>query len=212
VAQSDATRREQEAEALRRATVAEQTAQAKASEEAYAAQQKAEIARAQREEATQKADIIVKARIAKERVELEAEAEAEQARRRAKGEADAIFARKEAEARGNFEIMQKQAEGFSKLVEAAGGDPNSAVQFMIAEKIEDLVRIQVDAIKNLNIDKITVWDSMGGSDGAPTTANFLSGMMKSIPPLNETFKLAGMQLPEFLGKETAEPAVEQVTE
>jgi len=201
VAQSDATRREMEAEALRRATAAERTAEAKALEEAYAAQQAAEKARAERDEATGQADIIVKARIAKERLELEAEADAEQARRRAKGEADAIFARMEAQARGFQEILEKQAAGFGKVVEAAGGDTSAAVQLMLADKIEDLVKIQVEAIKNLQIDKITVWDSMSGDGGSPTTSNFLSGMMRSIPPLNEMFKMAGMSIPGFLGSD-----------
>jgi len=50
------------------------------------------------------------------------------------------------------------------------------------------------------IDKVTVWDSM--SNGTPNTANFLSGMMKSVPPMNEMFKMAGMDLPKFLGTET----------
>ena len=206
IAQSDATRRELEAEALRRATAAEQIAQAKALEEAYAAQQLAEQARAEREEATQKADVIVKAKIEKERMELAAEAEAEQARRKAKGEADAIYATMEAQARGAQEILEKQAEGFKKIVDAAGGDANAAVQLMLVDKIEDLIKIQVEAVKNLKIDKVTVWDSMGGKDGNSTTADFLSGMMKSIPPLSETFKMAGIKIPEFLGKEIEEGA------
>lgn len=201
VAQSDATRREKEAEAQRRAVTAEKIAEAKALEEAYAAQQIAEKARADRELATQQADIIVKAKIDKERKELEAEALAEQIRRKAKGEADATYATMEAQARGIQEILQKQAEGFKKIVDAAGGDPNAAIQLMLVDKIEELVKIQVEAVKNLNIDKVTVWDSMGGKDGSSTTANFLSSMMKSIPPLNETFKMAGMQVPEFLGKQ-----------
>lgn len=204
IAQSDATRREVEADALRRATAAEKIAEAKALEEAYAAQQQAEEARAQRDAATQQADIIVKAKIEKERMELEAEAEAEQARRRARGEADAIYATMEAQARGAQEILAKQAEGFRKLVEAAGGDPNCAVQLMLADKIEELLKTQVEAIKNLKIDKVTVWDSMGGKDGASTTSNFLSSMMKSIPPLNETFKMAGMKIPDFLGSDIPE--------
>lgn len=204
IAQSDATRREVEADALRRATAAEKIAEAKALEEAYAAQQQAEEARAQRDAATQQADIIVKAKIEKERMELEAEAEAEQARRRARGEADAIYATMEAQARGAQEILAKQAEGFKKLVEAAGGDPNCAVQLMLADKIEELLKTQVEAIKNLKIDKVTVWDSMGGKDGASTTSNFLSSMMKSIPPLNETFKMAGMKIPDFLGSDIPE--------
>jgi len=206
IAQSDATRREQEAEALRRATAAERTAEARALEEAYAAQKAAEQARAERDEATGQADVIVKARIAKERLELEAEAEAEQARRRAQGDADAIYARMEAQARGIQEILEKQAAGFGKVVEAAGGDTNAAVQLMLADKIEDLVKIQVEAIKNLQIDKITVWDSMSGQGGSPTTSNFLSGMMRSIPPLNEMFKMAGMNIPGFLGADVVSPA------
>jgi flotillin len=205
IAQSDATRREQEAEALRRATAAEQTAQARALEEAYAAQQLAEQARATRDEATGQADVIVNARIAKERLELEAEADAEQARRRAKGDADAIFARMEAQARGTLEILAKQAEGFGKLVAAAGGAPDAAVQLMLADKIEELVKVQVEAVKNLRIDKVTVWDSMNGEGGSPTTSSFLAGLMKSIPPLSETFKMAGMRVPEFLGTERADP-------
>ena len=213
VAQSDATRREKEAEALRRATAAEKIASAKALEEAYAAEQMAEDARAARDAATQQADVIVKMKIEQERLVIEAEAEAEQTRRKAKGEADAIFATMEAQARGIQAILSKQAEGFEKVVSAAGGSADQAVQLMLVDKIEDLVKTQVDAIKNLHIDKITVWDSMGGGsngDGTPTTANFLSGIMKSIPPLNETFKMAGMKIPGFLGEEITEtPVAEQ---
>lgn len=73
---------------------------------------------------------------------------------------------------------------------------------MIADKLEDLMKIQVEAIKNIKIDKVTVWDSMGGNgENTPTTANFLAGMAKSVPPLNELFKQAGMELPSYLGKD-----------
>ncbi|MBP5661615.1 MAG: flotillin family protein [Clostridia bacterium] len=204
IALSDAVRREKEAEAQRRAIAAEKIAAAKALEEAYAAEQAAEQARAEREFATQQADVITTARVEKERRELEAEAEAEQRRRKAKGEADAIYATMEAQARGMQEILAKQAEGYSRIVAAAGGDTSAAIQMMLVDKIEELTRIQVEAIKSLQIDKITVWDSMGGSGGAPTTANFLSGMMKSIPPLSETMRMAGIQIPEFLGKQIDE--------
>lgn len=217
VALSDAIRREKEAEAQRRAVSAEKIAAAKALEEAYAAEQQAEQARAEREFATKQADIITAAKIEKERKELEAEAEAEQARRRAKGEADAIYATMEAQARGMQEILAKQAEGFKKIVEAANGDASAAVQLMIADKLEELVKIQVEAVKNLNIDKITVWDSMGGNGESSTTANFLSGIMKSVPPLNETLKMAGIKMPEFLGTEIKPesdpaPALDEVKE
>ena len=211
VANSDATRRELEADALRRAVTAEKLAEAKAKEEAYTAQQVAEKARAALELATQQADIIVNAQIEKEKKVLEAEAEAEQTRRLAKGEADAILAKMEAQGNGIKEILSKQAEGFAELVKAAG-NADAAVQMMLVDKIEELTKIQVEAIKNLSIDKITVWDSMNGKDGSPTTANFLAGMMKSIPPLNETFKMAGLQIPSFLGKEAENAPAQPVPE
>lgn len=199
VAQSDALRREKEAEALKLATAAEAVQAAKAKEEAYVAQKEAEQTRAELERATQQADVIIKAQIEKEQAEIAAEAEAEVARRKARGEADAIYAKMEAEAKGMQEMLSKQAAGMRELVEAAGGDADSAVKLIVADKLQELMQIQVEAIKNIKIDKVTVWDSMSGDNGSPTTANFLSGMMKSIPPMNELFKQAGMELPTFLG-------------
>lgn len=204
VAQSEALRREREAEALRQATAAEAVQAAKAKQEAYIAQQSAEQTRAELEKATQTADVIVKAQISKQQAEIEAEAQAEVVRRKAKGEADAIFAKMEAEAKGNQEILTKQAEGMRKLVEAAGGDANAAVKLIVADKLEELISIQVEAIKNIKIDKITVWDTGAGADGKGSTANFLSGLMQSVPPLNDLFKQAGMSLPDFLGEDIQE--------
>jgi len=203
IAMSNAIRREREAEAKRRAMASEKIQAAKALQEAYIAEKEAEVARAEREKATQEADILVKAEIEKKRLELEAEAKAEQARRLAKGEADAIYMKMEAEARGIQEILTKQALGYAQLVQAVGGDAAKATQMMIADKIEDLIKVQVEAIKGIKIDKVTVWDSMK-NDGTPATANFLSGMLKSIPPMNEMFKMAGMKLPDFFGQELEE--------
>lgn len=147
VAKSNAMLRENEAEALRVATSAEKIQAANALESAYAAEQAAEAARAARERATLEADVIVKAEIEKRRLEIEAEAQAEQARRRAQGEADAIFARMSAEARGMQEQLSRQAVGMAEMVRAAGGDPSDALRLMLADKMEELMRIQVDAIK-----------------------------------------------------------------
>ena len=205
IAQSDATRREREAEAARRAIAAENVAKAKALEESYTAEKEAEESRAQRELATQKADVLVKAEIDKQRMEIEAEAAAEVARRKAKGEADAILAKMQAQAQGMEDILTKQASGLAEIVKAAGGDPQSAVQLIIADKIEELVKTQVEAIKNVKIDKVTVWDSGAGADGKNSTAGFLSGLMNAIPPLSDTFKMAGLNLPEYLGTPVEQP-------
>jgi flotillin len=213
IAASNATRREAEAEALRRATVAEKTRAARALEEAYLAEQKAETIRAEREKATLEADVLIKAEVRKREIEFQAEAEAERLRRQAKGEADAIYMKMEAEARGIQEILTKQAFGLGQVVQSAGGDAGDALRLLLADKMEDLLRIQVEAIKNIKIDKVTVWDSAGGEGKITATANFLSGMLKSIPPMNEMFKMAGMELPHYLGNEqkpqTTPPAPEQ---
>jgi flotillin len=200
IANSDALRREKEAEALRIAISSEKVQQAKALEEAYSAEQKAEMARSERERSTQIANIVVPAEIAKQRAIIEAQAEAETIRLHAKGEADAIFAKMEAEAKGLYEILTKQAEGYDRVVQAAGGDSTNAFQLLLLEKLPELVKTQVEAVKNIKIDKITVWDSGNGNseNGNTTTANFVSGMMKTVPPLNDLFNMAGLSLPSYL--------------
>ena len=207
IANSDAERREREAEAQRRAVAAEKVAQAKALEEAYSAEQRAELARAERERASQQANVIVAQEVEKQRLVIEAEAEAEQKRVNAKGEADAIFAKMEAEAKGLYEILTKQAQGYDKMIQAAGGDATKAYTLLLLEKLPELVKTQVEAIKGINIDKVTVWDGAGsGTDGKTSTANFVSGLMKAVPPLSDLFEQAGMSLPEYLGKRhDAEP-------
>lgn len=200
IAQSEALRREKEAEALRIALASEKVQQAKALEESYIAEQKAETARAERERSTQNANVVIPAEIAKQRAIIEAQAEAEKTRELAKGEADAIFAKMEAEAKGLFEILTKQAEGYKDVVSAAGGDPTKAFQLLLIEKLPELVKTQVEAVKNIKIDKITVWDSGNGdkANGTNSTANFVSGMMKTVPPLNDLFNMAGLNLPTYL--------------
>ncbi|MBX3165196.1 MAG: flotillin family protein [Bacteroidetes bacterium] len=209
IANSEALRREKEAESLRIAISAEKIQQAKALEEAYLAEQKAELARSERERSTQIANIVVPAEIAKQRAIIEAQAEAERIRENAKGEADAIFAKMEAEAKGLFEILTKQAEGYKEVVSAAGGDPTKAFQLLLIEKLPELVKTQVEAVKNIKIDKITVWDSGNNENGTGSTANFVSGMMKTVPPLNDLFNMAGLNLPAYLkGAENAPQANE----
>lgn len=205
IAQSNAERRIREAEYLRTATSAEKIQAAKALEEAYMAEKEAEIARAMREKATREADIIVTAEIEKRQLEIEAEADAEQTRRRAKGDADAIFAKREAEARGLLEILEKQARGFKSVVDAAGGDPRDAVLMLIADKLPELVKTQVEAIKNIKIDKVTVWEGGNQKEGeSNSTAKFISGLYQSVPPMNDLFNMAGMDLPKYLGDKSRE--------
>ena len=212
IAMSDALRREKQAEAERMAVAAEKVQAAKALEEAYKSERDAEIARAEREKATQQANIVVAAQIEKEKAIIAAEAEAEQIRRKAKGEADAIYAKMDAQARGTLEILAKQAEGFGQLVAAAGGDASQAITMLITDKLPELVKTQVEAVKGINIDKVTVWDGGKGDNGKTATANFVSGLMGSVPPLEDLFKMAGMNLPSYLKGEPRSEAEEQAAE
>jgi flotillin len=208
VANSDSLRRQREAEAERVAIASEKVQTAKALEESYAAEKDAEFARADRERSSQEADIIVPAEIDKRKVEIDAEADAERIRRRAKGEADAILFKAQAEAQGLYEVLTKQAAGLDQIVKAAGNNSKDAVLLLIADKLPELVALQADAIKNIKIDKVTVWENGGGKDGKSSTSNFISGMYGAVPPLQEMFNMAGMDLPEYLkGKDKVEDAV-----
>ena len=76
----------------------------------------------------------------------------------------------------------------------------------MVEKIEELVARQTEAIANLKIDSVTVWDSGKGEGGKNDTANFVSGLVGALPPLHQITKNVGIELPEFLGKLSDNPA------
>ena len=143
---------------------------------------------------------VVKEEIEKTKVEIAAEAKAEQTRREAKGEADAVLLKYNAEAEGIKKVLESKASGYLELVKSCAGDTKSAATLLMIEKIEEVVARQVEAIKNLKIDKITVWDSAGGNGKGSSTANFVSSLVKSLPPLQDVASMAGVELPEYLGR------------
>ena len=200
IAQSNAARIEKEADAYRQAEAAKRIAEAKIKQADFEAEQVAQTARAKMEMEKQKADTIVRAEIEKQQIEIQAEAEAEKLRREAKGQADAIYAKLEAEARGNFAILKAKGEGYQQIITACGNDSDAASKMLLIEKLEELVRLQTEAIRNIKIDKVTVWDGGKAPDGKNATANFLSGMMQSLPPLHDVAGMAGVDLPAYLGK------------
>lgn len=161
----------------------------------------AEIQKAQYQAEAQRltAEEVAPQEIQKRRIEIAAEAQAEKSRREARGQADAILLRYEAEAKGIRQVLQSKAQGYAELVISCGGDARAAGTLLMIEKIEQIVARQVEAIKNLKIDKITVWDS-GGHDGASSTSSFLSSLVKSLPPMQEVAAMAGVELPEYLGR------------
>jgi flotillin len=188
IANHNAGLAEKEADAMRRSEVAQRTAEMEVQKAQYLLEQE-----------RLRADEIVKEEIAKTQIEIASEAEAERLRRIARGEADAILAIYNAEAEGQQAVLEAKAAGYSKLVASAGGDAKAAATLLMVEKIESMVSAQVEAVKNLKIDKITVWDSGNGADGKGATANFVSSLVQTLPPIHDVAKMAGVELPEYLG-------------
>ncbi len=194
IANSNAARDIEVAEADRKATAARKVAAAKALQEAYVAEQAAETARAKMELAKRQADEVVEADIEKQKMVIAAQAEAERQRETAKGEADAILAKYMAQAQGQEALLTKQAEGFKKLVDASNGDPQSAIGYLMIERLAELAQIQTSAIKDLEIDKVVVYDSGSGTG----VSNFVQGLYGMMPQLNDFLEQSGMSLPEAL--------------
>lgn len=199
IAKSNANRTEQEAEAFRRAESAMRIANAQIEQAQFDADKTAQIARAAMEKEKQNAEVIVPAEIQKKRIEIDAEAEAQRIRREAQGDADAIYAKMAAEARGSYEVLKAKGDGFKDIIAACNNNAEAAVKMLLIEKLPEIVAMQSEAIKNIKIDKVTVWDSGNQGNGKTGTANFLSGMMQSLPPLHEVAKMAGVELPSYLG-------------
>ena len=208
VAASDAARDVALAEANRQAEAARKVAQARAQEESYKAQEAAEIARAKKEKAEKEAEQVVQADIEKQKAIISAQAEAERRREIARGEADAALAKYQADAKGLEEVLSKQAEGFNRLVEAAGGDPQAAINYLMLDKLEGLTKIQTDAIKDVEIDKVVVYDSGNGQG----VGNFVQGLYGMMPQLNDFLSQSGMQLPTGIVKQGDKPSVKALEE
>ncbi len=177
---------EQEADAERRSQIAQQNAAA----EINSAKTVAESRRLEAEE-------IVPQEIEKRKIEIAAAAEAEKNKIDAYAKAAAILAVKEAEAKGILQTLQAKADGYKMLVDACKENPQEAATMLMIEKLEEIAKLQAEAIKNIKIDKVTVWDS--ASNGNSSTANFLSSMTKSLPPIHEIAAMSGVKLPDYLG-------------
>jgi len=191
--------------ALANAELAKREAQASQMGEVARFDAEAEIQKAQARAEEQRliASEVVQQEINRKKVEIQAEAEAEKIRREAKGHADAILMQYKAEAEGVRQVLESKAEGYRVLVESTNGDTKAAATLLLLEKLEEIVKLQVEAIKNIKIDKITVWDS-GVEPGKSSTSNFMSSLIKSIPPLHDVAQMAGVDLPEYLGNIVSE--------
>lgn len=172
------------------------------------------LAQKEQEEAKLKKEELARQEVEKLKIQVQADAEAEKARRIALGEADAIKAKYFAEAEGVKAVLEAKAKGYQDLVKISNNRPEIATSFLMIEKIEKIVEKQVDAIKNIKFDKITVWDGGTGSANGSTTANFMKDLIKALPAMHDLAGQAGIELPQILGKvegsETATPVTPKV--
>ena len=158
------------------------------------------LAQKEQEEAKLKKEELARQEVEKLKIQVEADAEAERLRRVANGQADAIKAKYFAEAEGVKAVLEAKAKGYADLVRISNNRPEIATSFLMIEKIQDLVAKQVEAIKNIKFDKITVWDGGAGSANGSTTANFMKDLIKSLPAMHDLANQAGIELPSVLGK------------
>ena len=158
------------------------------------------LAQKEQEEAKLKKEELARQEVEKLKIQVQADAEAEKLRRVANGQADAIKAKYFAEAEGVKAVLEAKAQGYAELVRISNNRPEIATSFLMIEKIQDLVAKQVEAIKNIKFDKITVWDGGAGSANGSTTANFMRDLIKSLPAMHDLANQAGIELPQVLGK------------
>jgi len=198
VANSQATRKVTEEEARAKGQVALVQADGSIRVAEQDAQRQAEDARSLREQARLNAEVVVFAEAEKQKAILEAEALRQKSVLIAKGEAEGILARMQAEAQGVRSQLDSKAQGYKALVEACKSDTQLTAALLLIEKLTDLTQIQAEAVRNLPIEKVIVWD--GGGEGG--LADLGKRFMGVLPPMHELARIAGLELPEFLGRVT----------
>ena len=212
IAVSNAELKVREAEAYQTGETKRRVAEAGVLEAQYLAEAKAAEAEGTKLEAEKRAQLEAVAKAEKATTIVDAQAAAEKRRIEADGEASAIFAKLNAEAKGQYELLAKKGEGLRTIVDACGGS-QQAFQMLMLEHLDKLSETAATAISNIKFDKVVVWDG-GGSNGTSGTAGFIKGLGGAIPPMLEIMRdVGGVEMPEFFGKlmsdeKKAEPAAE----
>jgi flotillin len=160
------------------------------------AEKKAEEARALREQARLNAEIVVPANAQRERVVIAAEARKQESIRIAEGQAQATIAKMSAEGKGVQAILDGKAEGYKRLIEACKA-AEQAASLLLIEKLTEVAGVQAQAIKDLPIEKVIVWDGGGANSGL---AGLGGRLISAIPPMHDLARQVGLDLPEFLGR------------
>ncbi|WOO88146.1 SPFH domain-containing protein [Mollicutes bacterium LVI A0039] len=203
-----ATQRESEKDlAVKTAAFTQESEVAKVNAEIEVQKRKAE-----RELEELRATQVALVKAEKEQIELKAEAEKNKRILEAEAQAKEILLKAEAEAKGINQIMEQKAAGYDKICKAVGQENLTSV--LMIEQLVDVTKVKSDALNNLNIDKITVWDNPSSSNGEGRSGlnGFVDNFMTTIPAMHEIAKDAGVELPKYLGSmeenKTTDPKVD----
>lgn len=200
IVQTQATLALAQAEAFQRTETRKREAEAAVQEAQNLALAKAATAQAERVEAEQRAAVEAPAKAEKARILVEAQAEAEKRTTIARAEAEAIYAKLEAEARGQYEILARKGEGLKQIIDACGG-ADKAFQMMLLEHLDHLAEASAKAISSIKFDKVVVWENGTGANGNSATSNFLQSMARTLPPMLQTMRdIGGVEIPESIVK------------
>jgi flotillin len=206
IASAQATLQVKQAEAYEIGEKRKREAEASVLEAQNRAMAKAALAQAERIEAERRAELEAPAKAQKAKTIVEAEAEAEKRRIEAEGQAAAIFARLDAEARGQYEMLAKKGDGLRRIIEACGG-AQQAFQLLILEHLDKLTQTAAQAISNIKFDKVVVWENgSANGDGTSATSKFLQSMARTMPPMMQIMKdVGGVEIPEYIAKVVMDP-------
>src|SRR5262249_18343609 len=107
------------------------------------------------------------------------------------------------EARGQYEILAKKAEGLRRIVESCGG-AQQAFQMLMLEHLDAMVQASAQAISNIKFDKVIVWEGGNGhADGhaGGQTPPLLQNLARVRPPMMQVMKdIGGVEMPEYLAR------------
>lgn len=189
------------AEAFQLSETRKREAEAHVQQAQNKAMAQAALANAERVEAERRAELEAPAKAEKARKIVEAEASAAQVKLAAEAEADATRIKLSATAQGEYDILSKRAAALGELVAQAGG-AQQAFALLMADQIKDIAKTASDAISNIKIDKVVVWDSGTGEGGVP---GFVRNMASALPPtMNMLRDITGIELPAYLGSMVSE--------
>lgn len=179
-----------------------QIAEAKALEEGQVAkleaERKVEEKQKELEQARLETEELARQEVELKKIKLQAEAEAEAIRTVAKARAEEIELNSLARAKGEKAMLDAKAEGYKSMLSSMG---HQAPAILMIEKIEELGKIQAEAISKIKIDKLSIIDSGSGN----TISNLSQDLVKSFPKMKAIADGMGFELPEFLGKFEKEP-------